>query len=115
MTRLTAKLTVTLIATVATIGLSGCAFVDKTDGGKKVRVLTSAEVTTCRKIGNTRTSVTASVAGIERPAETVANELETVGRNSAAEMGGDTIVAATPIEDGKQSFHVYKCVDPNAE
>ncbi|MEM7294301.1 MAG: DUF4156 domain-containing protein, partial [Pseudomonadota bacterium] len=68
-----------------------------------------------RKLGKTSTSVVASVAGVARPPETVQQELETVGRNSAADMGGDTIVAESKIDDGKQTFGVYKCVDPNAE
>ena len=63
-------------------------------------------------MGRTNTSVTARVV-FERPASAVAEELETVARNSAANMGGDTIVPLTVIEDGKQTFVVYKCVNPD--
>jgi len=51
--------------------------------------------------------------GIPRPVETVSKELRLVARNSAARMGGDTIVPLTVIEKGEQTFEVYKCVNPD--
>jgi hypothetical protein len=96
----------------AALLMSGCATLKLTEGGQKIRVLDPAEVTSCKNLGRTSTSVTARVI-FERPADAVAKELETVARNSAASMGGDTIVPLTVIEDGKQTFVVYKCVDPN--
>jgi hypothetical protein len=83
-----------------------------TEGGEKIRVLEPAEVSTCKNMGRTNTSVTARVV-IERPADTIAEELSIVARNSAARMGGDTIVPLTVIEDGQQTFVVYKCINPN--
>ena len=103
-------------AFICTLGaallLSGCATLKLTEGGEKVRVLEPSEVATCRNLGRTNTSVTARVV-FDRPADAVAEELETVARNSAANMGGDTIVPLTVIEDGKQTFVVYKCVNPD--
>ena len=81
--------------------------------GEKVRVLDPSEVSTCRELGKTNTSVTWVVVGIARPEETVAKELRLVARNSAARMGGDTIVPLTVIEKGQQTFVVYKCIDPD--
>jgi hypothetical protein len=94
--------------------MSSCATVDLTTDGKKVRVLSPAEVSSCRELGKTNTSVTATALGVARPPETIKKELESIGRNSAANMGGDTVVPLTVIADGKQSFVVYKCVDPNS-
>jgi len=79
----------------------------------KVRVLSPEEVSSCRELGKTNTSVTPTALGIPRPAKTIKSELESIGRNSAANMGGDTIVPLTVIDNGMQSFQVYKCVDPN--
>ena len=104
-----------ILASLAIFATVGCSFVDKTPEGQKTRVLALDEVGTCRKLGNTKVSVLDKVLGIPRPAETVAEELSTAGRNSAGDMGGDTIVASTEVVDGTQSFFVYKCVDPNAE
>jgi len=96
----------------AAILLSACSSLKLSEGGEKVRVLEPAEISSCRNLGRTNTSVTARVV-VERPADTVAKELEIVARNSAARMGGDTIVPLTVIEEGQQTFVVYKCVNPD--
>ncbi|HUS38990.1 MAG TPA: DUF4156 domain-containing protein [Pirellulales bacterium] len=96
----------------AALLVSGCATLKLSEGGEKVRVLDPAEVSSCKNLGRTNASVTARVV-FDRPADAVAEELETVARNSAASMGGDTIVPLTVIEEGKQTFVVYKCVNPN--
>ena len=92
--------------------LSACSTLKLTDGGEKVRVLEPNEVSSCRNLGRTNTSVTAKVV-FERPADVVAEELATVARNSASRMGGDTIVPLTVVENGQQTFVVYKCVNPD--
>jgi PBP1b-binding outer membrane lipoprotein LpoB len=102
---------ITLILASAFL-LSACATVKLTEGGEKIRVLDPNEVTSCRNLGRTSASVTAKVI-IDRPADSVAEELQTVARNSAARMGGDTIVPLTVIENGAQTFVVYKCVNPD--
>ena len=92
--------------------LSACSTLKLTEGGEKVRVLDPNEVSSCKNLGRTNTSVTAKVV-FDRPADVVAEELATVARNSASRMGGDTIVPLTVIEDGQQTFVVYKCVNPD--
>ena len=96
----------------AAIMLSACASLKLTEAGEKVRVLDPAEVSSCKNLGRTNTSVTDKVI-FERPADAVAEELQIVARNSGARMGGDTIVPLTVIEDGQQTFVVYKCVNPD--
>lgn len=91
---------------------SGCSTLKLTEGGEKVRVLGPSEVSSCKNLGRTNTSVTARVV-FERPEDAVAEELEIVARNSAANMGGDTIVPLTVISEGQQTFVVYKCVNPD--
>ena len=98
---------------IAGITLGGCATALKlTENGEKVRVLGPSEVETCRQLGKTSTSVTWVVAGIRRAEHIVAEELRVVARNSAARMGGDTVVPLTVIDQGEQQFEVYKCVNP---
>ena len=92
--------------------LSACSSLKLTEGGEKIRVLEPSEISTCKNMGRTNASVTARVI-IERPADSIAEELSIVSRNSAARMGGDTIVPLTVIEDGQQTFVVYKCINPN--
>jgi len=100
-----------LIAATGLI-ISGCASVKLSSGGEKVRVLEPNEVSTCKKLGKTSNSVTAKVI-VKRPIETIKSELLIMGRNSASDMGGDTIVPLTVVTDGKQSFNIYKCIDPS--
>lgn len=104
------KTNITIIA--ATILLSACATLKLTTGGEKVRVLDPSEVESCRELGKTNNSVTSKII-LERAEEAVAKELRIIARNSAARMGGDTIVPLTVIEAGQQTFVVYKCINPD--
>ena len=102
-----------LILALASLALSACAALSLTPGGEKVRVLDPGEVDSCRELGKTNTSVTYMVLGVPRPIETITNELRVIARNSASRMGGDTIVPLTVIDEGQQTFVVYKCVNPD--
>ena len=103
---------IVLIA-VTGIFISSCASVKLSSGGEKVRVLAPNEISTCKLLGKTSNSVTDKVVVMKRPIETIEGELMTMGRNSASDMGGDTIVPLTVVTDGKQSFNIYKCIDPS--
>jgi hypothetical protein len=109
MTNMMKKITCLLGAAIL---LSACSTLKLTEGGEKIRILDPNEISSCKNLGRTNTSVTAKVI-FERPAEAVAKELETVARNSASRMGGDTIVPLTVIENGQQTFVVYKCINPD--
>ena len=101
-----------LAIAATTLLIAGCSQIRLTAGGEKVRVLDPNEVSSCRKLGKTNNAVTARVV-VERPEEAIAKELRILARNSAAGMGGDTIVPLTVVENGQQTFEVYKCVNPN--
>ena len=92
--------------------LASCTWVNLTPEGEKVRVLSADEVHSCVKKGKTTVSVKADVAGIERDRDKVKEELETLARNSAVDLQGDTVVPTSEIENGKQTFDVYRCVNP---
>jgi hypothetical protein len=89
---------------------AGCTWVDTTPQGEKVRVLAADEVTRCERVGHTNVSVKASVAGVNRSREKVQGELDTLARNSAPDLGGDTVVRASPVEAGRQTYDVYRCL-----
>ncbi len=101
-----------LITASLALALSACSGITLTDAGEKVRVLDPGEVASCREKGKTNNSVTAKFV-LERPADVVAGELIMMARNSAARMGADTIVPLTVVDNGQQTFMVYKCVDPD--
>ncbi len=99
---------VSIFVTVAL--LTGCAWVKLTPEGEKVRVLSAQEVASCKKKGETTVSLRDKVAGIGRNKDKVKAELEMLARNAAPDLDGDTVVPASEIVDGKQTFDVYRCI-----
>lgn len=89
--------------------LSACTWVKLTPEGENVRVLTAQEAENCKKVARTTHSLKADVMGIDRKKEKVKTELETLARNAAPEYEANAVMPATEIEDGKQSFDVFKC------
>lgn len=98
-----------LIAAVVT---SSCTWVKITPEGEKVRVLSKSEVTSCKKLGKTTTTLKDKIAGVKRNKEKVEKEMQALARNSAADMGGDTVVPISEVTEGRQIFDVYKCINP---
>jgi hypothetical protein len=91
-------------------GLStACSWVETTPQGDSVRVSYADAVATCTRVGNVNVSLKNKVAGVERKADKVATELATLARNEGAIMGGDNVVAESPVSDGRQEFGVYRC------
>ena len=89
--------------------LQACTWVKATEGGEKVVVSQAQGISNCERKGAVDSVLKSQVAGVQRNAAKVAGELETLARNEAARMGGDTIVAESGIQDGKQTFGVYRC------
>lgn len=96
-------------AFMAVLGLSGCTWVEPTKEGAEVRVVEASEIETCRNLGTTNAFVKHKVGIIARSEEKVSEELVTLAKNSAAEKGGDSIVAKGPASEGSMSFDIYKC------
>lgn len=89
--------------------LSGCAWVTLTPAGEQVQVASKEAVANCQRVGKTTVSTLSQVAGLNRYEESMQDELNKLARNSAVELGGDTVVPISAIEDGKQVFEVYRC------
>jgi hypothetical protein len=86
-----------------------CTWVKVTEGGEAVRVAKPGEVASCESKGRTHAQTTDRVVIFARRDQPIQLELESLARNEAAQMGGDTIVPATPIASGRQTFEVYRC------
>jgi len=99
------------LALMFTLALGACAWVPLTSEGEKARVMSEGEVGSCTKVGKNVASVKAKIWIFSRNAQKVQSELEALARNQAAEMGGDTVVPISEVEDGKQTFAVYRCVN----
>ena len=99
-------------AAALALALQGCAWVKLTPEGEKARVLSAEEVANCTKLGVTTSTLKADVAGFRRNEEKVRKELATLARNAASDLGGDTVVPITEPEGGRQTFDVYRCLNP---
>lgn len=88
---------------------AGCSLLTLSEGGEGVRVATAAEVAACTGLGRTTASVLYEVGFIPRHPDAVQENVNVTARNSAAGMGGDTIVPVAPLAEGKQTFEVYRC------
>jgi hypothetical protein len=97
------------VATMTAV-LGGCSFVKLDPGAQEVLVLEAERTKDCERLGQTRVSVATEIGFIKRGKPAIAENLETLARNSAAEMGGDTITAETEVSDGKQTFGIFDCV-----
>ena len=95
---------------VTILSLSACANIKLTHGGEKARVLSSGEVANCQKRGATTVSVKPTLLTIPRQQTVIAKELQILARNSAVNMGGDTVSAISKIDNGQQTFAVYRCI-----
>ena len=97
---------------VLAVGLSGCSYVKVTPEGQGIRLVQALdEVSQCKKLGATTTRVLSKFI-FERGKEKVADELVSLARNEAADMGGDTIVPISEVVEGNRKFGIYKCVNP---
>ncbi len=91
------------------VGLSGCTWVKLTTEGEQVAVMSRADPA-CKKLGRTTSIGVSELASIDRNEAKVATELETLARNQAPGLGGNTIVPNGPVsKEGEQTFTVYQC------
>jgi hypothetical protein len=88
----------------------GCTWVKLTTPGEGVRVGTVAQVASCQKLGATHAKTSSRVLFFSRSPKKIDAELESLARNEAADMGGNTIVAQGPTSsEGRRSFDVFRC------
>ncbi|MCG6937519.1 MAG: DUF4156 domain-containing protein [Gammaproteobacteria bacterium] len=94
---------------LAVSSLAACTWVEPTKESSNVTLVKDFNVKSCKKLSTTTTSVASKIGIIERNDETITDELITLAKNKAAELGGDSIVAKGPATDGSMTFDVYKC------
>lgn len=89
---------------------TSCSWVKLEPGAENVQVSKSAAVEDCKLVGSTRARTKSRLGIFARSSEKVSEELQTIARNDAPALGGDTIVADGPITaEGIQRFSVYDC------
>ena len=98
-----------MMAVCCGVMLTSCAWVKVTAKGEGVRLVQPMNaVESCKKLGTVNTKVVSEFI-FDRNPDKVATELADLARNEAGMMGGDTIVPASEIVDGRRSFGVYQC------
>ncbi len=90
---------------------SGCAsqLIEVKQGSERVSVADANQVASCESKGKATVSVLTKVGFISRSVDAVEGNLVQLARNSALDIGGDTIVRDEMPEFGKRTFAIYKC------
>jgi hypothetical protein len=99
------------VLSIAVLLLPACTWVEPTKEGSEVLLVKAFNVEACEKLGTTKTSVKHKVGFVTRSEDKVTEELTTLARNRAAEMGGDSIVARGAVSEGAMEFDIYSCGD----
>lgn len=103
------KKTTLLLAAIVSL-TSACSWVKVSEQGSSVAVANAANVRNCEKVRTVSVKVKDNFVGsMKRSPEKVATELTNMARNEATRFNADTIVPVSLVEDGRQSFDVYKC------
>ena len=97
-----------LVLAAAALAAGGCTWVHMAPGASAVRVVTAAPAG-CEARGEVEVSVKAALGPYERNPLRVRDELETLARNEAPGLGGDTVQALAEPADGKQRYAVWRC------
>jgi hypothetical protein len=98
-----------LLAAIVSL-TTACSWVKVSEQGSNVAVANAANVRSCDKVRSVNVKVKDNFVGsMKRSPEKVATELTNLARNEATQFGGDTIVPVSLVQDGRQSFDVYKC------
>lgn len=91
--------------------LPGCAWVSLAPEAEQVRVAPSLDaVDECKKLGAVQAQTRSRIGFIARSQKKIGEELKTLARNNAAEMGANVVVAdGPPSVDGRQRFLAFRC------
>jgi hypothetical protein len=97
-------------AIVLSIALAGCNWVVLNPEGKRVRVASSSSnVVGCEPKGEITASVRDRIAFMDREPAKVADEVEALARNEAANLGADTILPQGEVVDGGRTYSSFRC------
>lgn len=105
--RTTQKLSLLLV----TASLMACSsnWVQLTPQAQNVSVATPAQVASCSRVGTANVMATDSIAFVNRSARQLQEDLLRLARNEAGDLNGNRVVVESPINDGRQTFGVYRC------
>jgi hypothetical protein len=97
-----------LVAAMSACGASS-SWVQFTAEGSPVRLATTAEVSNCTRVGTANVNALDNIAFVQRGANRLQEELVTLARNEGGRLGGNRVVPESVIDEGRQSFGVFRC------
>ncbi len=100
-----------LVCCLLLLSVAGCSLFRSVQEADDVRVVHTADVQDCTEIATTEVSLTPGTMESHRSDEDVAGALETLAREAAAQIGGNTAVARSEIDNRSQLFTVYRCTE----
>jgi hypothetical protein len=74
-----------------------------------VRTGTAETVSGCHSVGSTHVSVQDRLADYAGQPGRTASELLLLAKQGAAQLGGNVVIEMTEIDEGSQSFAVFRC------
>ena len=88
---------------------SGCTWVKVDKSAESVLLVTQEQAQSCERLRRTTSQVLHKVGFLKRDDEKQQRELQTLARNTAAELGGNAILPDSEVVEGKQSFLILNC------
>lgn len=88
---------------------TGCTMVGLDPDAENVRIVDEATAASCEELGKTRVKVLSRIVIAPRNAQLIEEELETLARNAGADLSGNAVVPAGPVEDGTRSYRILRC------
>lgn len=89
--------------------LASCSFVKLNPQATNTQVVSDVgALSDCKYLGDTNASIW-SKAGTFQSDKSVESQLDTLARNDAATMNGNTVVPKSDIVEGKRTYGVYEC------
>jgi hypothetical protein len=94
----------------ALLALNGCTWVKLTSAGAQVRVIDADAAARCIKKGEVTSSVRDEVGLYSRNRQKVLDEVETLARNDARDLGANAISAISELDGGERRYAAYDCL-----
>ena len=89
--------------------ITACSFVSLNPQAENVTVAANTSLANnCKFLGNTNVSIWAK-ADTFQSQKSAESQLDTLARNEAATMGGNTVMAESAASDGRRTYGVYNC------
>lgn len=92
-----------------TLAACGNTWVQVTPEGRNVQLATAAQVGGCTRVGTANVNALDNIAFVQRGANRLQEELVDLARNEGGRLGGNRVVPESTINEGRQTFGVYRC------